>query len=403
MPAVSLFRERQGSSSPDMFSQRHSCDRCRQHEVRCLKYWEVQADIGGGEHLATCERCAKADVPCVYSVKQKRKQFSFTRKDAMVTPPVTAMSYSQDLAGMVSTSDGLGSLLGDMTMPLLDMTETTMPGYDDNDQYALNSETSQSSMPAALLASDRDYGMGTQSSSAEDNGPFRKKDAGTAGTLIGQVMTVSSRATQAAHRLDCADMTMSVTVNSPVVNEAFEVANTLTRILKDTMENSTSASTRQVPRDNNQSSISSGLVFLVLAAHQHTLDLFRAICNFIQRSLDATDRQNEAQQQDLHSDGIYSAQFVMILQLIMHLTNRLSQSLGIENTARAGADGEVSGTKLCQSQQLTPGIEGERESSPPSVLQLAQGILKQLPRQHVNMKEVIQDLQARTEERCYIR
>jgi hypothetical protein len=71
-----------------MFPQRHSCDRCRQQKVRCLKNWELPGVSGGGhgggggggsgggnERLSPCERCAKADVPCVYSCMSLRPLF----------------------------------------------------------------------------------------------------------------------------------------------------------------------------------------------------------------------------------------------------------------------------------------------------------------------------------------
>lgn len=46
-------------------------------------------------------------------------------------------------------------------------------------------------------------------------------------------MRLSNRATDATRELECATITTPLTVNSPVVNDAFEAANALVHIIND--------------------------------------------------------------------------------------------------------------------------------------------------------------------------
>lgn len=169
-------------------------------------------------------------------------------------------------------------------------------------------------------------------------------------------------------------------MNSPLVNEFFEAANALVRIIDGIMlENSTSAASKYLPHDKNepQPATDYDLVFLVLTAHQHVLALFRAICDSIQRSLGLMAVGSDQQQQALH-DGASSTQFIMILQLIIHLTKRLGRSLRIEsgNTVNQSADGQATGIALFPPHELTPELQdGEEDSDSPSVVDLAQDML----------------------------
>jgi hypothetical protein len=184
-----------------------------------------------------------------------------------------------------------------------------------------------------------------------------------------------------------------------VVNEVFEAANALVRIIDGIMlENSTSASSKYLPHDTNepQPTTDYGLIFLALAAHQHVLALFRAICSSIQRSLGLMALGRDQQQQALHGDGASSAQFVMILQLIMHLTNRLGRNLRMESGN--AAVGQATGIALFPPHELTPELEGGKEGGDsPGIVDLAQDMLRKLPDEHIKLRQIIQELQVRME------
>jgi hypothetical protein len=325
-----------------------------------------------------------------------------------------SMQFSQDLAGALSRSDVSGSDLGDLTIPLLDIAETTMPGFDDGDPYGWNNNPGFPPIPVALpvpsgdATCNGDCDFGTQESLGDSPALSQDEGKGTVDALTEQLMALSTRATRATRQLDRAASSMPLTVNSPVVNEAFEAANTLVRIINSIpLANSISASSQPLPRDEDepQPTTDYGLVFLALASHQHVLALFRAICDSIQRSLGSMAPGSEQQQQALHGDGASSAQFVMVLQLVMHLINRVGRSLRmrIRNAAGSGADGQVASIAFLRPHELTLGIEGGEESGGSQcVVDLAQHVLRTLPDEHIKLRQVIQGLQTRMEERLYI-
>lgn len=150
-------------------------------------------------------------------------------------------------------------------------------------------------------------------------------------------MKLSNRAVGAARELECAVITTPLTVKSPVVNEAFEAANALVRIINSIpLADSTYGSSqplspkRQVPAEYS-------LIFQALSAHQHVLSLFRAVFDSIKRSLGSILQETEPQQQkSLHGDGSSSAQFIMVLQLIMYVVNRIGRSLRSGNRSNTG-------------------------------------------------------------------
>lgn len=292
-------------------------------------------------------------------------------------------------------------------MPLLDIAETTMPGFDDGDQYGWNNNDSLPSIPAALPGPSRDCDIRSQEDLGDSPALPRNESKGTVDALTGQIMALSTRATHATRQLDRADSSMPLTVNSPVVNEAFETADALVRIIINiTLANSTPASSQLLSRDENepQPTTDYGLVFQALASHQHVLALFRAICDSIQRSLGSMVPGSEQQQQALHSDEASPAQFVMVLQLIMHLTNRLGRGLQLEsrNVAGSGANGQVTGISLFHPHELTPELEaGEKSGGSACVVDLAQDMLRKLPDEHIKLRQVIQALQTRMEEGPY--
>ena len=347
-------------------------------------------------------------------MRQKNRRASHhLRKDANATSPTRSMQFSQDLAGVLSRSDASGSDLGGMSIPLLDIAETSMPGLDDSDPYGWNNNLNFSSIPVGLpvpstdATFNRDCDIGTQESSGDSPALSQGEGKGTVDALTAQLIALSSQATRATRQLDRAGSSTPLTVTSPVVNEAFEAANALVRIINSIrLANSTPASSRPFSRDENepQPTTDYGLVFLALASHQHILALFRAICDSIQRSLGSMAPGSEQQHQALHGDGASSAQFVMVLQLVMHLINRVGRSLRMGGRKAAGseADAQVTGMALYP-WELTFRLEGGDESDGSQcVVDLAQDKLRSLPDEYVKLRQVIQGLQTCMEERVYI-
>jgi hypothetical protein len=213
-------------------------------------------------------------------------------------------------------------------------------------------------------------------------------------TLTRQLMKLSDRVMGATRELEGAVMTTSLTVNSPVVNEAFEAANALVHIINNiSLADSTYGSSRPLSRDENERQLVTEYnpIFLALASYQHVLALFHAVCDFIKRSLGSIVQGTVLQQQTLHGAGSSSAQFIMVLQLIMHLLNRIGRCLRMGN--RENTD----------QHELTFGSDGHGESgSFESIVDSAQAMLKTLPDEHVKLSELIQELQSCIEDGLYV-
>ncbi|KAL5325445.1 hypothetical protein ACEPPN_006570 [Leptodophora sp. 'Broadleaf-Isolate-01'] len=271
-------------------------------------------------------------------------------------------------------------------MPSLD---TTMACIDDGDLYSWNNNPD--------LPYNRDGDNWTQESSGSSTlgtKPILSRDEGIKETLTEQLMKLSNWATGATRELECAITTTPLTVNSPVVNEAFEAANAFVRIINSIpLADSTYGSSQPSSRDGSERQLPTEYcpIFLALASHQHILALFRAVCDSIKRSLGSIFQSVQPQQQALHAAGSSSAQFIMVLQLIMHLLNRIDRSLRMESR------------KNTDQHDLTFGPEGDGESgSSQSIIDSAQVMLSTLPDEHVKLREVIQELQACIEEGVYV-
>jgi len=251
------------------------------------------------------------------------------------------------------------------------MLDATMLNFDDGDLFDQNGNPN--------FTCNGDYDARTQ----ED-------------TLTGQLMSLSTRTTGAIRELEGTGGTTPLTVNSPVVNKAFEAANALIRIVNSTLlSNHAYTSLQPLAREEaeRQQNTDYGLVFLVLAVHQHVLALFRAICDSIQRSLGSIGPVSEQQQQALHGNGASSAQFVMVLQLVMHMINRVGRSL------RIGSRDAGRSIAVIHPHDLTSGLEGREEGGgSQSVVDLAREMLRALPNEHDKIKHAIQGLQTCMEE-----
>ncbi|KAJ4259559.1 hypothetical protein NW762_007488 [Fusarium torreyae] len=229
-----------------------------------------------------------------------------------------------------------------------------------------------------------------------------------------QLAAISQRATRATRRLQRADCPPP-TVSSPEVNEAFEDTNNLLRIANNI------TNTYAHLFDEASSSLVAldyGLVFSALASHQHLLALFKAICHLIQRCLESMTSANQhrqQQQQRLHDGDIGPssvAQFVMVLQLLMHLINQMDRNLAQAN----GPDGHGLETSLGgQATPITPstGYEdivqrmlinrGDKNNtkgssqSPCRLPTIGKVVLGAIPDEHKRLRQFIQELQTRIE------
>jgi hypothetical protein len=224
--------------------------------------------------------------------------------------------------------------------------------------------------------------------------------------LAAQLVALSQRATRAVRRL-ARPGRAPLTVSSREVNEALEDTNTLIRII-----NSITPAERDAnkPDPEPPSPLDHGLAFSALACHQHLVALFRAICDAIHRCL--KDQQQQQQQQPQHhllrqrSDVEPSviAQFVMVLQLLMHLINRMDRSF-IRIPSWAGPtpsmSGYISPTPSVANHQAIDPIQSDTlsgASAPPSgLLSLVQDIVGAIPNEHVKLRHVIQQLQTEME------
>ncbi|KAJ5919849.1 fungal zn(2)-Cys(6) binuclear cluster domain-containing protein [Penicillium verhagenii] len=220
--------------------------------------------------------------------------------------------------------------------------------------------------------------------------------------LSSQLTSLSQRARQAMRRL-VRPGRMPLTVSSPEVKEALEDTNTLIRIMK-------YITTPDRDEKTLDPTITDcGLAFSALACHQHLVALFRAICDAIHRCLQSKD---ETQQQDHLSRqqgdvGPFSvAQFVMVLQLLMHLINRMDRSLLQNNPSIC------QGAPLFASGYITPVtpngpnrnsmdvLQPEAAvggSSPGGLLVLVRDIVGTIPNEHEKLRQVIQTLQTEME------
>ncbi|KAJ4370701.1 hypothetical protein N0V83_005222 [Neocucurbitaria cava] len=190
-----------------------------------------------------------------------------------------------------------------------------MACIDDGDTYSWNNNPD--------LTYNKDGNDRTQVGSGTS--PTISRDEGKE-TLTGQLMKLSNRAMGATRELECAVMTTPLTVNSPVVNEAFETADALVRIINSIpLPDSTYGSTQLLSRDESERQLPTEYspIFLALASHQQVLALFRAICDSIKRSLGSLVQGTESQQQTLH--GVDSAQ--VMLRTLPHEHVKLSEAI----------------------------------------------------------------------------
>lgn len=273
---------------------------------------------------------------------------------------------------------GSGPDFTDMTGPF--------PGVDNGRDATLqlvspSSQLNLSTSPSAAdaVAENRDVGAISPSLSAVD-------------AFSSQLMALSQRTTQATRHL-VRPGGAPPTVSSPEVSEAFEDANTLIRIIN----NITTASLDDY-----------GLVFLALASHQHLVALFRAICDVVRQCLESMASENEHQQQqqrNLHHGDTgpsSAAQFAMVLQLLLHLIDRMDRSLQVNKPLGCGLEssngGQVTpnaGSPLVEARVKNKAVGGSLPRGGLPIL--AQSIVMAIPDEHEKLRQIIQELQTKIE------
>lgn len=271
----------------------------------------------------------------------------------------------------------LGSDFTALPEPFHTIEDVTVGNFDNWDSN-LHLFSPVSPLPLATTTGDHLENQDVENASSE---------AGDGLDALTSQLTALSQRTMRTIRYLIRSGSTCLTVSSPQINEAFKDTNSLIRIIND-ISGPSSIDTGQPMADE-------GLIFLALASHQHILGLFRAICNSIRRCLESIDQDNEQQKQSI--DGEWSssvAQFVMVLQLLMHLINRIDRSMFHKKTQYP--DGQI--TPVTPTSLLNPLLMEEDDNEGSRGLSiLAQASFKAIPTQHVKLRHTIQDLQMRIE------
>lgn len=281
--------------------------------------------------------------------------------------------FESGLVGGFFQSETLGSHFGNLAGPSPTLGDGAEHGFNSWDtNLPVFSQTSPLALAAPLEDTLRDRDLGVISSDDEDD---------SIDSFILQLTALAQRAMRAIRGL--VQRSTPLTVSSPQVNQALEDTNTLIHIVNELTAGSEPTEAHSLVDD--------GLIFLALASHHRLLALFKAICDSIHRDLESIALNNEQQRPDLRRD----AQLVMILQLLMHLINRIDQNL-FQDRRGSESGGQV--TPVTPTSQMDPLlIEVEGSSCTRGLKVLAGGIVRTIPNQHAELRHSIRELQMRIE------
>ncbi|KAI0975857.1 hypothetical protein F4678DRAFT_457212 [Xylaria arbuscula] len=259
-------------------------------------------------------------------------------------------------------------------------------GYGDHEQFSLTPTTSVVEAPAS------DSPFGTPNSTGH-NEYISAEDPAS------QLTSLRERTLQAIRRLDLPGRE-PLTVSSPEVNVALDDTNTLTCVIdsiiaRDQYDDSLDATTTDC-----------GLVFLALACHQQLIVLLRALFNDIHQCLQAIKEHKGRHQSRVNGSSLGPssvAQFVMVLQLLIHLTNRIDRSLFQGRQAswqcsRGSADDHI--TPLIakgNGDDIFGPIDPEDTSEASGLMLLAHKRIGMIPKEHERLRQDIQQLQTEME------
>ncbi|EAQ87446.1 predicted protein [Chaetomium globosum CBS 148.51] len=243
----------------------------------------------------------------------------------------------------------------------------------------------------------------------------------TTSFLFSQLTAVSQRAMRTARRLARSGKGVDATnlmVSSPEVNEALEDTNTLISTVNDIMTIAETAG----HDDSTVTTDCAGLAFSALACHQNLMTLFRAICDAIQGRLQAQKEEREQQRQQPQEQQQHAtrdnsamgplnvAQFVMVLQLLMHLISRMGRFLVISHTGTEQESRFIAPAAMLDcSTMVTDGYAADNASGQSSgssatpvhnstrrsgLLEHVRDIVGNIPSEHDRLRLMIRVLQA---------
>ncbi|EWZ33941.1 hypothetical protein FOZG_13625 [Fusarium oxysporum Fo47] len=185
---------------------------------------------------------------------------------------------------------------------------------------------------------------------------------------------------------------LAPTVSSQYVNQAFDGTRTLVRII-----NTISMIISREKDENTSESIFGcgigGLALTTLACQQHLLGLFKAICKSIEHCVEGKSREKTAFEIN-HSSSLIgdpapsSAQFTMVLQLLVHLINRLDRCLfaGTQTPSPNTYQGVMDLTRMEKNAD-------ELGSDRTSIAGFGQGSITGLSQEHHRLRQIISQLQ----------
>ncbi|KAH7303658.1 hypothetical protein B0I35DRAFT_177203 [Stachybotrys elegans] len=430
-------------------SQRQSCDRCRQQKVRC--FWDSASH--GAHGLPRCQRCFKAGVDCVYSSNRKlshdtsqpTRRNEPTMQNEPPKPPNTswfALGFGGifcqngpgisgndlDVSAFPAIADGRG------VVPSMDVAD--LNGWDVSHQvfpWVTSANPRESSQPSAATleamltkeASDTLNGPGERPGSANNwetptsaiftiaNDAPDLDDASSA--LFWQLTGLSLKITRARRRLTGPNA-QPPTVSSPEVTEALEYTNTLTDVFNKIVAAASSSDKTGgiAPSSTTSSSITpaaidNSVILLALASHQHLITLLEAICDAVRRCLDSVSASTDRRDPSQGKVGAFSvAHFVMVLQLLMHLINRIDRSLfqvrqhSAANGAYIITEHGLSSMEGVQNNEVEDSTSQYLVQQPQGSLPaLAVGVVQGLPDQLGRLRKIIQELQTTMDSRDY--
>ncbi|KAF4438401.1 fungal zn(2)-Cys(6) binuclear cluster domain-containing [Fusarium acutatum] len=210
--------------------------------------------------------------------------------------------------------------------------------------------------------------------------------------LTSQAMAVSTKTISATIAL-LHPGSAPPTVSSQYVNQAFDGTRTLVRIV-----NTISIVISGEKDENTPEGVSGcgigGLALITLTCQQHLLALFKAICKSIEHCVEGKSREKTAFEIN-HSSSLIgdpapsSAQFTMVLQLLVHLINRLDRCLLAGAQTSPSPDTYQGGMDLTRLEKNADELGSDRGSIP----DLAQGSIKGLSQEHYRLRQIISQLQ----------
>lgn len=314
--------------------------------------------------------------------------------------------FEQGLAGaLYPGGPSLGADFADQVGQFPDVDESGalagFNGWDANLQPF--SPTSLNSLAAPSAAAAGPISTAPSTTDGREDSEDVDDDKDPTDALPSQLTSLSQRATRAMRRL-VRPGRAPLTVSSPEVNEALEDTNTLICIIN----NITAPDRDDITLDPTTTDY--GLAFSALACHQHLVAVFRAICDAIHRCQQSKkEHQQQHHRSRQHSDvGPSSvAQFVMVLQLLMHLINRMDRSLFQNNPSMWHGAGLSTGGHITP---VTPNVANHHTIDPiqseaaaggssphGGLLVLVQDIVGTIPNEHEKLRQVIQKLQTEME------